>query len=205
MISAILLAAGESKRMGEPKQSLSVGGIPLIHRALNVLMESSVDEIIIVLGHEYGRIRTLIPAQDRRVRVTYNRNFKQGMGASIARGMAELSRISEAVIIMPVDLPLMAKSTVNEVISAYKSEGKNIVVPFFREWRGHPVLFSRKYFTSLAALKGDRGGSSIVESNPEDVYKLETGDEGIIMDIDTVEDLDRARKKTKDVEERERI
>ncbi len=193
MISAIVLAAGESKRMGAMKQLLPVGGIPMIGRTIRTLLGSRLDEVILVTGFKSDKIRRVIDDSDRRVRVVVNKEYTRGMGSSIACGMKALSTSSEAVLIVLGDQPFIRVSTVNALIEAFEAQGHQIIYPVYQGKRGHPVLFAASFFPSLRALSGDRGGAEIVTSNRAKVTEIELPDEAVAVDLDTPEDLKSAQ------------
>ena len=186
MLSAILLAAGQSRRMGRPKQLMPLGQSTLLERAVDNLLNSSVDETIVVLGHKAQEIGKKIAFKP--VKIALNPDYQKGMSSSVAAGLAELNPESQAVMLALADQPLVASATINRLIAAFNSNDKGIALPTHRGRRGHPVIFSIKYRGELLELKGDIGGREIVKNHPDDVLEVPVDSESVISDIDTQDD-----------------
>ena len=186
MLSAILLAAGQSRRMGRPKQLMPLGQSTLLERAVDNLLNSSVDETIVVLGHQAQEIGKKIAFKP--VKIALNPDYQKGMSRSIAAGLAELNPESQAVMLALADQPLVASATINQLIDAFKKHDKGIALPTHRGRRGHPIIFDIKYKAELFKLKGDIGGREIIQNHPDDVLKVAVDSESVISDIDTQDD-----------------
>ena len=186
MLSAILLAAGESKRMGEPKQLMPLGKHTLLEQAIDNLLNSSVDETIVVVGHKAEEITKAIAT--RPVKIMLNHNYRQGMSTSIIAGLILIDPKSQAVILALGDQPLVASQTINQLIDAFNSHNKGIAVPTYQGRRGHPIIFDIKYKAELFKLKGDIGGREIIRNHSKDVLKVAVDSESVVSDIDTQED-----------------
>ncbi len=186
MVSAILLAAGESKRMGQPKQLLPVDGQPILVRSLRNLITSQVDEVILVLGY-YAE---LILAEVRRYfqegfKVVVNPYYREGMSRSLQEGLRQINKESEAVLIALADQPFVETQSLNKIIQAYHNTPYGIIVPTYRGQRGNPVLLSLKYRQEMESLTGDVGCREILKRYREDVLEVEVDSPGILKDIDT--------------------
>lgn len=186
MITGIVLAAGESKRMGRPKQLLSFGGSTILEHVVQNLLRSRIDEVILVLGHESGPIKARFEGAP--IRMAVNPEYREGMSTSITCGIREASADSGAFLIALGDQPLVRSEVVDQLVSAYESSGKGIVVPTHGGLAGHPVIFELKYRDALLSLTGDKGGKSIVEAHPEDVQHVEVETASVVYDIDKWED-----------------
>jgi len=186
MLSAILLAAGESKRMGALKQLMPLGKSTLLEQAIDNLLNSSVDETIVVVGHKAEEITRAIAS--RPVKIMLNPNYQQGMSTSIIAGLNLIDPKSQAVMLAMGDQPLVESRTINQLIDAFKSHDKGIAVPTHRGKRGNPVIFAIKYKTELLKLKGDIGGREIIKNHPDDVLEVPVDSESVISDIDTRDD-----------------
>jgi molybdenum cofactor cytidylyltransferase len=186
MISAILLAAGESKRMGRMKLTMPLGEDTVIEQVVSHLLSSSVDEIVIVLGHQSEQVRQTIG--DKPVKFVINKDYKLGMSTSIRAGLNELDDRSDALIVVLGDQPFIYSEIIDKLVQAYENNDKGIVVPTYRGRNGHPVIFDMKYKTELLALKGDEGGRQLIAENGNDVLEVPVDAEGIIKDIDTPDD-----------------
>jgi len=183
MISAILLAAGESKRMGEPKQLLPFGRSTVVEQAVDSLLASAVDEVIVVVGYKAEEVIKTIGA--RPVRLVTNPDYRQGMSTSIIAGLKLVDSRAQAVVLAFGDQPLVTSQTINKLIDEFCSHDKGIAIPTYRGRRGHPTIFAIKYKEKLLAVKGDIGGRQIVNGHPDDILEVAVDSEGIIIDIDT--------------------
>ncbi|NQT31190.1 MAG: molybdenum cofactor cytidylyltransferase [Deltaproteobacteria bacterium] len=186
MLSAILLAAGESKRMGEPKQLMPLGKHTLLEQAIDNLLNSSVDETIVVVGHKAEEITRAIATKP--VKIMFNPNYRQGMSTSIVAGLILVDPQSQAVMLALGDQPLVESQTINQLIDAFNSHDKGIAVPTHRGKRGNPIIFNIKYKAKLLELEGDIGGREIIRQHPGDVLEVAVDSESVISDIDTKDD-----------------
>jgi len=186
MLSAILLAAGESKRMGALKQLMPLGKTTLLEQAIDNLLNSSVDETIVVVGHKAEEITRAIAS--RPVKIMLNPDYQHGMSTSIIAGINLIDPKSQAVMLALADQPLVESGTINQLTDAFKSHDKGIAVPTHRGRRGNPVIFAIKYKEELLKLKGDIGGREIIKSHPDDVLEVPVDSESVISDIDTRDD-----------------
>lgn len=189
MISAILLAAGESKRMGEPKILLRWGQWTIIEKSVDTLLASKIDELIVVIGYKARMIvRTL---QARRLRVVINRQYRMGMSTSIRRGLEQVSSKSEAIVIALADLPFIERDLIDHLIEVYRQNPHGIVLPSYKGKRGHPVILNRfRYEEEMAHLTGDAGCRPILNRHPGDILEVEVESEGVIADIDSWEEYE---------------
>jgi molybdenum cofactor cytidylyltransferase len=189
MISAILLAAGESKRMGRPKQLLEWRGKTLLQHSLESLINSDAAEIILVLGHEADRIRkTLLELP---IKIVINPDYKQGMASSLRRGLLAMDPESEAFLILLADQPGIGPEIINDLIRAFRQAEpkRGIVRPVYRGRRGHPVIIGAQYREeALQLLQGDVGARQILMNHPEDILDVEMVLDVILGDIDTPEE-----------------
>jgi molybdenum cofactor cytidylyltransferase len=192
MISAIVLAAGESRRMGECKQLLPWHGKTVLEHLLNTLLSSSLNEVILVLGHEAERILEKIST--RGIQVVFNPDYREGMSTSLRRGLTAMNQDAEAFLIVLADQPALTPEIIRQLIDAFRraQPGKNIVAPSFQGRRGHPVLFGRKYLEELRGSTGEVGGREILARHPEDILLLEMDTDAVLIDLDTPEDYQRA-------------
>jgi len=182
-ISAVLLGAGESKRMGVDKLSLPWGRRTMLEHSFETLLRSEVHELVVVLSIRNKGVRNLF--QGRKVRIVINPFSEMGMSASIRRGLQEIHPHCHGILIALGDQPLLKTRTINALIRAFDQGKEGIIVPSFRGRRGHPVIFHRRFKKELLNLKGDVGGRSIIESHPEDVRVVPVKSIGVVKDVDT--------------------
>jgi molybdenum cofactor cytidylyltransferase len=182
-ISAVLLGAGESKRMGVDKLSLPWGRKTMLEHCFETLLRSEVHDLVVVLSTRNKGVRNLF--RRRRVRIVINPLSKMGMSASIRRGLQKIHFQCRGILIALGDQPLLKTRTINALIRSFDRGKEGIIVPSFRGTRGHPVIFHRRFKGELMNLKGDVGGRSIIESHPEEVRVVPVKSMGVIKDIDT--------------------
>jgi molybdenum cofactor cytidylyltransferase len=186
MISAVLLGAGQSKRMGVDKLSLPWGGGTILGHCFNTLLGSDVQELVVVLGIQNEGLKNLF--QGRMVKVVVNPYSNKGMSTSIRRGIEALRPKSDGILIALGDQPVLKTRTINVLIHAFEQGRGRIIVPSFRGRRGHPAIFDRKYKRELLHLEGDVGGRSVIERHPEDVRVVPVKSIGVVRDVDTWQD-----------------
>ena len=190
MISAIILATGESRRMGvKNKLLLPIGGEVLISNFVKSLCTSNVDEVVVVVGHEAEKIEGVLQGQP--VRFVENLRYMEGMTSSIQTGILAASAESEGLLICLADQPFIKTSDFNRLIheftDLFDSESSLIIVPVFKGQCGNPVLFSRQ-FRDIILQHKDEGCRHIVLNHPECVQEVEMGNDNVLQDVDTLED-----------------
>ena len=188
-IGAIVLAAGRSSRMGEPKQLLAFCGKTLLQRTLENVCASQAQDIVLVLGFAAEAIASQIGVEG--VRVVVNPDHEQGMGTSLRTGLAALDAQTQAALIVLADQPFVSPTTLDQIINQYWQSDAQIVIPMYRGFRGNPVLLDRSVFSEVMSLSGDVGCRAIFGDHLDGIVKVPVGDIGILLDIDTPEDLAR--------------
>ena len=193
LISAIILAAGESRRMGEPKQLMPLGKTTILERTVDNFLNSEVHDVIVVVGYKAEEIISLIA--DRSVAIAVNSAYREGMSTSIVAGLSLISDNTQGVMLALADQPFIDSHTINHLIEAFGAHNKNIATPVYQGKRGHPVIFAIKYKEELLRLKGDIGGKEIIGQHPDDILEVTVNCEGICVDINTVDNyyLGRSR------------
>ena len=187
MISAILLAAGQSKRMaGENKLTKEIQGIPLIKHSVKNILASSVDELIIVLGYQNKIIEKLI-GKHQKIKKKFNKDFESGMASSIKVGINNLSKKTESFFICLGDMPMIDKKIYNHLIS-FRNK-KDIIVPTYNNIQGNPVLFSKLIRPEILSIDGDIGAKKILEINKNKIMKIKIDDASITRDFNTKNDF----------------
>jgi molybdenum cofactor cytidylyltransferase len=186
MVSAILLAAGESKRMGQPKQLMPFGRSTILEQTLDNLLNSRVNEVIVVLGHRAGEMREVIV--DRPVKVAVNPAYHEGMGTSVVAGLNLVDDGARGIMLALADQPFVDSKTIDRLIQEFLNHDKGIAIPVYRGRRGHPIIFSTGYKGELSKLKGDIGGRQIIKEHPDDILEVAVDAEGINIDINTPSD-----------------
>jgi molybdenum cofactor cytidylyltransferase len=185
---AILLAAGESRRMGYPKPLLKLGSRTFIE-ILAAAMLRSVARLIVVVGAHGDAVRGAIPA-DPRILVIENPDFLKGQLSSIKAALPQVGAEAAGALIHLADHPMVRAETFAAVVDSYWRVGKPIAIARHQGRRGHPVLFAREMFVELAAAPEDQGARAVVAADPSRVADVD--DPGVLTDLDTPEDLERA-------------
>jgi molybdenum cofactor cytidylyltransferase len=187
---AILLAAGESRRMGYPKPLLKLGSRTFIE-ILAAAMLQSVARLIVVVGAHGDAVRGAIPA-DPRILVIENPDFLKGQLSSIKAALPQVGAEAAGALIHLADHPMVHAETFAAVVDSYWRVGKPIAIARHQGRRGHPVLFAREMFVELAAAPEDQGARAVVAADPSRVAYVDVDDPGVLTDLDTPEDLERA-------------
>jgi len=188
-IGAVILAAGTSSRMGEAKQLLRLGGSTLLDQVVHNLRGSRVAEIVIVLGHEAETIKQQTAVKN--LKVVVNESYRQGMGTSLRAGLSALSSEVDAALIVLADQPFVRPATFDQIIDHYQQSNAQIVIPTYKGFRGNPVLLDRSVFPEVMALTGDIGCRAIFGNHLEGIAKVPVEDVGILLDLDSKEDVAR--------------
>jgi molybdenum cofactor cytidylyltransferase len=195
LIRSIILAAGESKRMGFPKMLLAFNGKTMIENVIEHVAESESSGNLVVLGANREKLTDIIGKYN--VSFCYNENYRQGMLSSVQCGMRNLPGDTGAVLVFQGDQPFITPGVINSVIRAYRSSGKGIVIPACGGKRGHPLLLDNRYMTAVDDLDPQKGLREIIERHSDDVFVVETGEPGILRDFDTFEDYMEQLNQTK--------
>ena len=189
MISAILLAAGKSKRLkGENKLIKNFKGKPLINHILSSLIKSKVNKIFIVVGYQNQKIKKIAYKNKKIIFVT-NLNYKKGISSSINSGLKRISKKNIGFLITHGDMPLISKTILNTLCSALKNKDKEIFVPVYKKKLGNPLAFKYSMIKSLKKIKGDKGAKKLIRSNKSKVQLVKMKSKSILIDFDQLKDF----------------
>src|ERR1700747_133311 len=203
MVSAVVLAAGMSTRMGRNKLLLTFRDKPLVVHAVDTLLASKAGEIIVVLGYESEKVWDRLEdyagqvshgGQRRRLRLVKNPDYRDGLSTSVRTGVQAVSPEAEAIMIYLADQPLLEPGDVDRIIEAFasaKADDKMIVVPFFKEERGNPVVLDASLRDSILGIIGDVGCKGVIKRYPEKVYAIEMENDHVVRDVDDVQAYER--------------
>lgn len=192
MIWAIVLAAGESRRMGTQKLLLPFGERTVVETVVRKALDSGVDRVMVVVGADRETVRARLESPP--LTIVDNENFRQGMLTSIQAGFAALPSDAAAAVVMLGDQPAVPTEAVRTVVRAARESGKGIIIPTCGGRRGHPVLIAAKYGRAVAALDPGIGLRQLRLEHPEDVLEVEVGDPAVLRDLDTPEDYEREKR-----------
>ena len=187
MISAILLAAGQSKRMdGENKLTKEIQGTPLIKHTVKNILASSINELIVVLGHQKEIVEKLIDKNEK-IKFVFNKDFENGMASSIKTGLNNLSEKTEAFFICLGDMPMVNHDIYNQLIKS--KDNKEIIVPTYKGQQGNPVLFDNLMKDKVLNISGDVGAKKILKLSKAKILNLEINDQSIAKGFNTQDDF----------------
>jgi molybdenum cofactor cytidylyltransferase len=188
-IGIVILAAGASTRLGEPKQLLEYDRKNLLQRTIDAAVNSNADTVIVVLGANAEQVSKEIDRS--KINVVINTEWEEGMASSVRNGLNEVLFISpsiDAVILMVCDQPYISSELINDIIDKQKETGKTIVTCNYGKTFGPPALFDKSLFHELMQLKGDVGARNIIHQHSDEVVTVLFAKGNI--DIDTKEDYD---------------
>jgi molybdenum cofactor cytidylyltransferase len=189
-LAGIVLAAGESRRMGTPKQLLPFGERTILERVVDTLLTAGVGQVIVVLGHLADRVRTVLG--DRPVQAIVNEAYRQGMLSSGKCGVQAISTDHNAVLFALGDQPQIDSAVVREVIRAYRAGDAGIVIPRYNGKKGHPIIINlSRYREAIIDLPDSLGLNALMQEYADDVHLIDVTTEDIIHDIDVPEDYTR--------------
>ncbi len=189
-VGAVILAAGGSSRLGQPKQLLTFRGETLIRRVVRAATEAGCEPVLVVVGETGDALRGELPSAS--VTFLENPNWQRGPGTSIHRGVERLPNSVDAVVLLACDQPFVDATIIRKLIAAHETTGKPIVASSYADTLGGPALFHRSKFKELSALPDAMGAKSLITKQPGDVASIafEAGE----IDIDTPEDFERLKE-----------
>ena len=186
MIKAILLAAGQSKRMKSENKLIKLyKNKPLINYSLNALKKSKVNKIIIVLGHQHKEVKKIIK-KNKKIIFTYNKNYKKGMASSIKIGLKKISKNDKGFIIAQSDMPFVKQSDINKICRSIKSKKFLIHALKYKTRVGNPIGFDSSLIKKLKNIKGQFGAKFMVKRLKNRTNFIKT------MSIKSFKDFDKA-------------
>ncbi len=196
MISAIILSAGASGRMGTPKALLRIGDQNFLQHIINKLEHQHIHKIYVIIGADADDIKPTLSGLQ--VNIIINEQWRNGQLSSLIAGLHELDeRENDAALIWPVDHPLVTETTIKKMINTFINDKDKIIIPKYNGRRGHPVIFPKSLFSQLRTAPFEKGARVVVHQNEDRVLEVETDDESVAINIDTPEDYERFVLKNK--------
>ncbi|MDA1356859.1 MAG: molybdopterin-binding/glycosyltransferase family 2 protein [Proteobacteria bacterium] len=188
-VAALVLAAGESRRMGAINKLLvEVDGLAMVARAADAALQSGADPVIVVTGHQHEKVEAALAG--RAVQILHNPDYAEGMSTSVRAGLAALPADTGAAVICLGDMPHVDSGLISRLIAGFDpAHGQGICVPTYKGKRGNPVLWSSRYFGQMQRLAGDVGARHLIGEHSDDVQEIECGDASVTFDVDTPEAL----------------
>jgi len=190
MITAIILAAGMSRRMGQPKMLLPWGKVTVIEHVISVFQKAGVEDIYVITGGVKEQIESLVSILG--AKTIYNKDYSNGdMLSSIQCGIRALTSQTQGMLIGLGDQPQVRESSVRMVCEAFQESKSNIVVPSFQMRRGHPWLVARPLWNALSDIRPPQSPRDFLNAHREKIQYIEVDDPNIFADLDTPEDYQK--------------
>jgi len=191
-VAALVLAAGQSRRMGTlNKLLIGIDGKPMVRHVAEAVQGSQARPIIVVTGHEREKVEAALSGVGV-ASFVFNPDYAQGLSTSLKQGLAALPAGTEGAVVCLGDMPKVAASEIDRLIAAFNAlEGRGICVPTRRGKRGNPVLLASRLFPELSSVSGDVGARDVIAAHPELVVEVEMDGDGVLTDIDTPQALAR--------------
>jgi molybdenum cofactor cytidylyltransferase len=188
-IHAVLLAAGQSTRMGQKnKLLLKINGIPLVRRTAINILNSNVVSLTVVTGFDEEEIVNALTGLN--VNFVGNPDFREGLSSSLKAGLADLSPSPSAVIVCLADMPKIQPRYINRLLDQYNpAKGYDICIPTNNGKRGNPVLIGRRLFKDVFETSGDIGAKMLLQQYPDNILEVEMGTDDIHLDLDTQDEF----------------
>jgi molybdenum cofactor cytidylyltransferase len=192
MFAGLILAAGESSRMGRDKALLTYRGRTFLETIMQMLRTAGLERTVVVLGYHADEIQRAVDL--RGIQVVINPNYPQGQTSSLQTGLRALEKEEpEAVILCLVDHPAVSAEVVKQLLANFHQSGAPVVIPTFEGQRGHPVLISRQLFPELLSLAPGAGANTVIREYRDATQFVEVEDRGILLDVDDPETYERLR------------
>jgi len=192
-ITAIVLAAGQSRRMGGPNKLLmTVEGKPLIRRTVETILASGIGEIIVVLGHQEAEVRAALAGCS--VRFAVNAHYADGLSTSLKVGLGVVDAAADAALVCLGDMPRLRPDHLRALIAGFDATNDKLIgVPTHLGKRGNPTLWARRFFADMAQVSGDTGARHLIGAHETLVYEVEFDDTAVLTDLDTAEQWQKFR------------
>ena len=189
MIKAILLAAGQSKRIKSENKLIKLyKKKPLINHSLKALHKSKVNKVIIVLGHQKNEVKKIIEKNKKNI-LSFNKNFRKGMASSIKVGLKKVSKNDKGFIVVQSDMPFIKSSDINKIYNSIKSKKFLVHVLKFKNKVGNPIGFDRSIVKKLKKIKGDFGAKFMVKRLKKETKFIRVNNLKSFKDFDKASDF----------------
>lgn len=190
-MSGIVLAAGSSSRLGQPKQLLVLQGRTLLQHAVDAVQGAGLLDAVVVLGHRAQEVAAAVTVRPL-TRFIVNPDYLQGQATSLKVALEAMAERAQAAVVVLGDQPAVTSRAVRAIVEAYEATASPVVQAGYNGRAGHPVLFDRALWADLQAIEGDRGARELLKEHPDWVHRVELGGE-VPADVDTWEDYERLK------------
>lgn len=186
MIAALILAAGQSRRMGQPKMSLPWGETTVLEKVIATFKAADVNDILVVTGGDRERVEALVRDSARTI---FNPDYAEAeMLSSVQVGLAEMKPDTEATLIGLGDQPQVQERSVRAVLDGFRKSGASLIVPSYRMRRGHPWLVTRPHWDEILRMRSPASLRKFLNQHADEIHYVEIGNSSILQDLDTPED-----------------
>ena len=188
-VAAVILAAGCSSRMGASnKLLLPIEGKPMLIHVVEAALASGLNAVRVVTGHEADKVNELL--QDYPLELVHNASFSQGLSTSLRSGLGSLDQDTDAALVCLGDMPWVRARHLQSLVDRFAADRIGpICVPVYRDRRGNPVLWPRRFFDAICRLRGDVGARSLLGQYGDEVAQVEIADDGVTVDVDDMDAL----------------
>lgn len=193
--AGIILAAGVSTRFGHTKQLIRLRDKYLVEWVVDAALNSRLQTVALVLGHEHQKIKTALAAKGRhpKLAIVVNHKYHEGQSTSLKAGLAHVSQAFSSVMYLLADQPMINSDTINYLLDEFHASAKDICVPVFEGQRGNPAIFRRSVYEDIMEIEGDMGARDLFKINPDRVLYVEIKDPLCFLDIDSPKDLENLK------------
>ena len=186
MIAGLILAAGESSRMGVDKALLVYRGRTFLETIVDNLKDAGIERVTAVLGHHAEEIQRALKLQN--IEIIIHRDYLRGQTSSLQAGLRALMNAElEAILLCLVDHPAVSSEVMKKLLASLRESGAPVVIPIFKGKKGHPIVISRVLFQELLDLGSDQGANTVIQKYRDSTCFTEVSEEGILLDVDEPE------------------
>ena len=189
MITCVLLSAGLSQRFGSPKALAKLHNETVIEHLQKMLVETQVGEIIVVLGAHADQIKPYL-LDHKKVTFVYNKDYNFGQTSSFKTGVKNVSNDTRGIMLLPVDFPFVSSDTITTLIQYFLDNRPNILIPMFKDKKGHPPLFSSKFRDEFLALDNESGLNTVAHTHQSEITSFPVEDIGVISTFNTLDEFE---------------
>lgn len=193
-IAAVILAGGQSRRMGPVNKLLEpIDAVPLVRRTVETALASQAEQVVVVTGHEEEAVKEALSGLD--VIFVHNPDYAEGLSTSLRSGLGAIPQAAVGAVVCLADMPAIQPSHIDALINQFDpEESRAIGVPVYQGKRGNPVLWARRFFDTMTDVSGDVGARHLIGDYADLVYEVDFGDTAVLTDLDTPEQWSRYRE-----------
>jgi len=193
-MSCILLTAGLSERFGSPKALAKINSTTsVIEHIQQMLLQTSIDEIIIVLGADAEEIKPFLLNHEK-IKVVYNKDYREGQTSSFQTGLKNISPSTKGILLLPIDCPAIKPETIDMLCQQFLKNSSKIVIPSFQNHKGHPPIFPISLKKDFLALHHSQGINIVAQKHPSGTLVYPVDDSGVVKSFNTLEEFQDIKK-----------